>query len=129
MGRDLAELLGELKEDIASYAENKFELFKLNAYERVGRVTGLLSYGLLMIILAFFVLLFLFFSLGFFLGECLESQGLGFICVAVLCILILVIVVANKKKVQAKVINEVIEALTANDDKNDDNSEKDIDPA
>ena len=37
------------------------------------------SYGIVLILLAFFTILFLFLALGFFLGELLGSMALGFV--------------------------------------------------
>ncbi len=128
MDKDAGQIFRELKDDITTYAELKFDLFKLSAYEGVGKVAGLLSYGLILMFLAFFALLFVFFSVGFFLGELFNSIGLGFACVALIYILLMILVIINKRWVQVKVVNEVIEALTTNDDKDgSDNKQKEDD--
>lgn len=117
MEKDARQVFRELKEDITAYAESKFELFKLSSYESVGKVAGLLTYGLILICLILFALLFIFFSVGYFLGEIFHSIGLGFACVAGLYLIIMLIVVLMKKSIKTKVINEIIEALTTNDEK------------
>lgn len=117
MEKDAGQIFRELKEDITAYAESKFELFRLSTYESAGKIAGLLTYGLILICLAMFALLFIFFSLGFLLGDLFNSIGLGFACVAGVYLLIMLIVVVLKKRIKDKVINEVIEALTTNDDK------------
>jgi len=117
MEKDAGQVFRELKEDITVYAESKFELFKLSSYESVGKVAGLLTYGLILICLALFALLFIFISVGYFLGEMLHSAGLGFACVAGLYLIIMLVVVLMKKRIKTKVINEIIEALTTNDEK------------
>lgn len=127
MEKDAGQLFRELKEDITSFAELKFELLKLNSYEQVGKVTGLLAYGLILIFLALFALLFIFFSVGYFLGDLFNSMGLGFASVAGLYVILLLVIVLNKTKIKMKVINEVIEALTANDEKGNGTGNKDTD--
>ncbi|MDR0749657.1 MAG: phage holin family protein [Tannerellaceae bacterium] len=123
MEKDAGQIFRELKEDITAYAESKFELFKLSSYEKVGHVAGLLTYGLILISLALFALLFIFISAGYFLGEMFHSIGLGFACVAGLYLIIILIVIIMKRRIKTKVLNEIIEALTANDEKeNGDNS-------
>lgn len=117
MTKDTGQLFRELKEDITAFAEVKFDIFRLSAYEAIARVAGLLSYGLILMFLALFALLFLFFSVGFLLGDLFNSIGLGFASVSGLYLLIMLIVFLNKTRVQTKVINEVIGALTNNDDK------------
>ncbi|MDR1201055.1 MAG: phage holin family protein [Tannerellaceae bacterium] len=121
MEKDARQVFRELKEDITAYAESKFELFKLSSYEKAGNVAGLLTYGLILICLALFALLFIFISVGYFLGEIFHSIGLGFACVAGLYLIIMLVVVIMKKRIKTKVLNEIIEALTANDEKENGN--------
>ncbi|MDD2437479.1 MAG: hypothetical protein PHG27_07590 [Massilibacteroides sp.] len=108
----------KVKKDVIAYFELKFEYFKLSTYERTGKVFGVLSYGLILLFTAFFAFLFIFLSLGFFLGELFDSEGLGFISVAALYLISILIIVFYKKKIVDKVENEIIAALMSNDDKN-----------
>lgn len=118
MEKDSEKFFRELKDDVSAYVELKLELLKLNTYERTGKVIAVLSYGLVLLFLAFFAILFIFLALGFFLGDLLHSFGLGFGIVAVLYILLLSIIIQTKEKISTRVLNEVIAALTMNDDKN-----------
>ena len=56
----------ELKEDISTYVELRLELLKLNTYERVAKTMAVFSYGIVLVLLAFFAIFFLFLALGFF---------------------------------------------------------------
>lgn len=94
MEKDAGEIFRELKKDLSAYVELKLELLKLNTYERTGKVIAVLSYGVILLFLAFFAILFIFLALGFFLGDLFGSAGAGF-----------------------GVVNVVISALTTNDDK------------
>ena len=105
MEKDAGEIFRELKKDLSAYVELKLELLKLNTYERTGKVIAVLSYGV--------ILLFL----GFFLGDLFGSVGSGFGVVAVLYLLLIGIIVMNKDRISNKVLNVVISALTTNDDK------------
>ena len=107
----------ELKKDLSAYVELKLELLKLNTYERTGKVIAVLSYGVILLFLAFFAILFIFLALGFFLGDLFGSVGSGFGVVAVLYLLLIGIIVMNKDRISNKVLNVVISALTTNDDK------------
>jgi hypothetical protein len=129
MEKDSKQVFRELKDNILTYAELKVELFKLGAYEHTGKLVGMLSYGLILILLAFFVLLFLFLSAGFFLSELFHSEGLGFGCIAVIYLIVIGIVVANKRKISLKIANEVIAALRAGEEKNNETHEKETDPS
>lgn len=118
MEKESREIFSELKEDISAYVELKLELLKLNTYERTGKLIAVLSYGVVLMFLAFFAILFIFLALGFFLGDWFGSSGIGFAIVAILYVLLIGIIVTNKHKISDKVLNVVIAALTANDDKN-----------
>lgn len=115
--KDSDKIFHELKNDLTHYAELKLELFKLTTYERTGKVISVLSYGLVLVFLAFFAILFIFLALGFYLSELFDSFGTGFGIVAVLYLTLIGIILGMKNKLQDKVLNEVIAALTANDDK------------
>ncbi len=69
MEKDSGTVFRELKEDVSAYVELKLELLKLSTYERTGKVIAVLSYGLILLFLAFFAILFIFLALGFFLGD------------------------------------------------------------
>jgi len=113
MEKDAGEIFRELKKDLSAYVELKLELLKLNTYERTGKVIAVLSYGVILLFLAFFAILFIFLALGFFLGDLFGSAGAGFGVVAVLYLLLIGIIV----RISNKVLNVVISALTTNDDK------------
>ena len=110
MEKDAGEIFRELKKDLSAYVE-------LNTYERTGKVIAVLSYGVILLFLAFFAILFIFLALGFFLGDLFGSVGSGFGVVAVLYLLLIGIIVMNKGRISNKVLNVVISALTTNDDK------------
>lgn len=130
MEKDSGKIFRELKNDVSTYVELKLELLKLSTYERSGQLIAVLSYGLILLFLAFFAILFIFLALGFFLGDVFGSFGAGFAVVSVLYLLLIWIIIANKDKISNKVLNVVIAALNGNDDKNDTTDKKQpADPA
>jgi hypothetical protein len=120
MDIDSEALFRKLKKDISTYVGLKFELLKLNTYERTGKVISILSYGVVLLLLGFFALLFIFLSLGFFLGEVFGSSGAGFGCVVILYLILIAIVVANKKRIIDSVVNIVISSLRGNEEEQQD---------
>ncbi|RHJ85332.1 phage holin family protein [Parabacteroides sp. AM08-6] len=118
MEKESGEIFRELKKDLSAYVELKLELLKLSTYERTGRVIAVLSYGVILLFLAFFAILFIFLALGFYLGDLFGSTGSGFGIVAVLYLILIGVILLNKNTISDKVLNIVIAALTANDDKN-----------
>ena len=105
MEKDSEKIFRELKKDVSTYLELKLELLKLNTYESTGKVVSILSYGLVLMLLAFFAILFIFLALGFFLGDWFGSVGAGFVTVAFLYVILLWIIIANKEKIRLKVLN------------------------
>jgi hypothetical protein len=73
-----------------------------------------------LLLLGFFALLFIFLSLGFFLGEVFGSSGAGFGCVVILYLILIAIVVANKKRITDSVVNIVISSLRGNEEEQQD---------
>jgi hypothetical protein len=119
MKNDSEQFFQELKKDAVTYAELKIELLKLGTYERIGKVISVLSYGIVLTALVFFLVLFLFLVLGFFLSDRLQSLTAGFSVVAVLSLLLIGGVALFRKQIQSYVLNLVIATLTANDKKNE----------
>lgn len=119
MEKDSGKIFSELKKNVLTYVELKLELLKLSTYERSGQLIATLSYGLILMFMAFFAILFIFLALGFVLSDMLGSMGAGFAVVAVLYILMIGLIVANKNRICNTVLNVVIAALNSNDEKDD----------
>lgn len=117
MEKNADEIFRELKKDLSAYVELKLELLKLNTYERTGKIIAVLSYGVILLFLAFFAILFIFLALGLYLGELFDSAGSGFGVVAVLYLLLIGLIILNKDRISHTILNIVISALTTNDDK------------
>ena len=117
MGKDAEQIFRKLKEDLSAYVELKVELLKLTAYERTGKLVSVLSYGLILLFLAFFAILFIFLTRGFFLGDILDNVAGGFAIVALLYMILFAIIIFNKNKISEAIVNEIISVLTAIEDK------------
>ena len=115
-----------LKNDISTYVETRLELMKLNTYERVAKTMAVFSYGIVLVLLAFFAILVLFLALGFFLGEILNSVALGFLLVVGMYLLLFGLILLFREKISARVTNEIITAMMSKDEKED---EETTDPA
>lgn len=112
-----SEIFQNLKKDISTFIDLKLELLKLNTYEKSGNIVALLSYGLILMFLAFFAILFIFLALGFFIGEVLDNAAAGFGVVAFLYLVIILWVAANKERIRLRIVNAVLATLTANEEK------------
>jgi len=130
MKKEPDQFFQELKRDITTFAELKVELLKLETFEKTGKVISVLAFGLLVVSLVFFLILFIFIALGFFLSELFNSYGLGFSAVALLYLLLIGLSMLLKNKIRMLILNVVIEAFMENDNKennNDNSTENDTD--
>ena len=118
MDKDSGEIFQKLKKDASAYIELKLELLKLNTYERTGKVITLLSYGIILLLLAFFAILFIFLALGFYLGTIFNSLGIGFGIVALLYLVLIFLTVRFQLMIKEKIMNLIISALMSNDENN-----------
>ena len=119
MKKSAEEVIGELKDDISTYAELKLELIKLNAYEQAGKVLAVLSYGLLLFALVATAVLFILLTLGFILSEWLHSTIAGFGIVAALYLTQIVVLILYRNRIRRKIMNIIISALNTNGQNND----------
>jgi len=119
MKQEAGQFFNELKDDVLTYAELKLELLKLGTYERTGKVISVLSYGIILTALGFFLLLFIFLALGFYLSNLFDSLSAGFAVVAVLYLLLIGGVVLFREQIKNRILNIVIAALVANDKKHE----------
>ena len=117
MKKDLGNVFRELIDDVSSFAELKFELLKLNTYERISKVIAILSYGLLLSILVLISLLFAMLTLGFLFSKLLDSTTAGFGIVVTLYLILVAIVIILKKRIRLKVMNIIISALVSSEKK------------
>lgn len=124
MEKDSNKFFREVNENVVSYVEAKLELLKLSTYERIGKVTTVLSFGLVLMFLGFFAVLFIFIALGYFLGEKIGSVSAGFSIVAALYLLVMGVILMFRKQIKDKVLNIIIGALMANDEKEDESGNK-----
>ncbi|MDL2252402.1 phage holin family protein [Odoribacter sp. OttesenSCG-928-J03] len=119
---DTEQILSELKERLSEYIRLKTEWLKLTTYEKTAKIIAVLAHSLVMIILGFFSLLFVFISIGFYIGEITGSAALGFLTVFALCLIVLLIIAACRKSIQSKITNSMIKSFREQDDNEDDNN-------
>ena len=119
MKKDLENVFRELKDDVTSFAELRFELLKLNTYERISKVIAILSYGLLLSSLVLITLLFAMLTAGLLFSKWLNSTTAGFGIVVALYLILVIIVITNKNRIRLKVINIIVSTLISMDKKKD----------
>jgi mannose/fructose/N-acetylgalactosamine-specific phosphotransferase system component IIC len=119
MSKHAEDVFRELKEDVSTFAELKLELIKLNAYEQIGKLIAVLSYGLLLSALIIIATLFALLAFGFLLSALLGSTAAGFGIVTAIYLIQILLVVRYKNHIRRRVINIIIAALNSNEEKED----------
>lgn len=87
----------ESHKQIEQYIRDRILLIKLQAAEKVARLSGLLLTGMVLALLSFFILLFISIMGGYFFASITGSLYWGFGIVAALYLLLLVLVVRFRK--------------------------------
>ncbi len=123
MENDSGTIFRKLKEDLTAYLELKIAYLKVCSFEQIGKVISVLCYGLIWIFLLFFVNLFIFITLGFYLGTLFNNMGIGFACIAAVYLLTVGLLYLKRKSIKRQIENVVIRLLTEDENSNKTNHE------
>ena len=104
-------LIPVLKADVKELIATKIELARLEIFEKSSSTGSLLVYGLIIINLILFALLFAFIALGFLLGKWVGSMAGGFALVALIYLVLLIILIACRKPVLNNFKNRFLKEL------------------
>ena len=103
--------LKEYRDTITDYVEERLELTHLNAIEKTAILTGKLSVGALMLALGLFALFFLNIFLAIIIGDLLNNRAYGFMIITGFYLLLLVIALLLKSKLEMPITNFVVRQL------------------
>jgi len=108
----MLEDINNIKKDIQEYIEVKLDLFRLQIAENLSRFMSSTLNVAILGFLSFFILLFLSFAAGYFFASLLNSNELGFLCVAGFYILVMVIfLIFRKQIIDRPVIKAIMKLL------------------
>jgi hypothetical protein len=74
--------INDLRKDILEYIEVKLDLVRLHTAENLSRIFSNVATIAVIGYLLFFIIFFISFAAGFYIGSLLDSNELGFLCVA-----------------------------------------------
>lgn len=116
MENDAEQILKKVRDDITVFIDLKIRILRLTVVEKIARVLAFLSYGLVILLFAFFTVLFLFVALGFFLGNLLNNVALGFLVVGGLYLFLTMCSILARYKIRLVFINLIIRSFQMHDD-------------
>jgi hypothetical protein len=86
-----------LKSDVTEWVKTKLELLRLETLDKTATAATLLLYGLILLNIVFFALLFAFLTLGVLLGQWVGSLAGGFALISLLYLLLLGLLILGRK--------------------------------
>lgn len=108
------------------YLDSQLNLIRLKTVERSSRLIASLIVDGAKIILTLFIIFFLCLALGFYLGEVLGSNSLGFLATAVIFLVILLLIRVLEPKLETKFMDLSIRRFSAKWDDESDEEENNL---
>lgn len=97
-----------LREAVADYLQARLQLTKVQAFEKIAKVTGIVFSMLIVALLACFTVLFVGLMLGFLIADLTHSNAIGFSVVGGLFIIMLAFLIIKREGILEKPIAEKI---------------------
>jgi hypothetical protein len=117
MEKDFSDWWKEVREDVANYLAARGNLTRIQAYEKVAKVTGVLVSFVILAFLFGFLIVFMLIMVGSWIAELTGSTVLGYTSVALLLFALFFLLAFNRKSMLEKPFTEkVIEALYDEED-------------
>jgi hypothetical protein len=101
----------DLKKDVLEYIEVKFDLIRLHTAENLSRIFSNVATIAIIGYLLFIIVLFISFATGFYIGSLLDSNELGFLCVAGFYTLLLILFLTFRKQIVERPVIKAIVRL------------------
>ncbi|HRH61651.1 MAG TPA: hypothetical protein PL045_13830, partial [Chitinophagaceae bacterium] len=98
----------ESRRNIEEYFQNYMLLLKLQAAEKISKLIAVITSGLLIATLGFFILFFLSILAAYYFTDVTGSKYMGFGIIAAFYLLVFILVLAFRKKVVGKYITNVV---------------------
>lgn len=112
MEKDSEKYFREVKEELTEYVKLRSDLLKVNIYEKTAKVTSAMLINLLIIISAYFTILFISIMVGIVLSKATHSYLIGFGIITFLyLILFLILAVFRRRQLQLYFANLVAKIL------------------
>jgi hypothetical protein len=109
----------ELTESITDYLETSYKLAVIEAADKSTKMLASVTAFCIVLLLGLFVILFAGVALGIWLGNLVNNAALGFVLVAALFLLIILLLIAMRKRIVFPVIrNTLINMLYEENDQN-----------
>ena len=110
--KNLRDWWNELREDLNTYLRARAQLTKLEAYEKIARIIGVMISFFILAVLVGFVIIFVLIMIGSWIVQLTGSVAIGFSSVALFVVgLFIFLSVKRKSVLEQPVSKRVLEAL------------------
>ena len=117
MEKDFSSWWKEVREDVSNYLQARGKLTKIQAYEKIAKVTSVIISFLILAFLVGFVIIFLLLMIGSWVAQLTNSTTIGVSSVAILVIGFFIFLAVKRKSVLERPITGwIIEALYDEED-------------
>lgn len=105
---NLKSVLSQLRDAGSEYFQARLQLTKLQAFEKIARVTGIVFSLLIISLVGCFTIVFVGLMSGFLISDLTNSNAIGFSVVGVLFVILFIILIINREKLLEKPIAEKV---------------------
>jgi hypothetical protein len=106
-----SEFFSSYKNLLTDYIEERMELAQLSAVEKTAILTAKLSFAAMVIAFGLFALFFINILFALFLGDLLHSRTMGFLVVVCFYLLLILITILLRKKIEGPIMNMVVKQI------------------
>lgn len=110
--KDFDALIDETKAELSTYVEKRLKSIKLRTYEKTAITGSYITYGLVIILMIYFILFLLLLTLGYLLGEWLNSTAAGFGVLILLSSFCLFVFIKRGKRFRRYVTNLIVSIIS-----------------
>lgn len=110
------------------YVDTQIKLLRLRSLSKGSRIFGSMALDIVKIVFTLFIIFFCSLALGFYLGELLESNALGFLLTGVIFFISVLLIRLFEPRLESFLVNLTIRKITKNwdDDEGEDEQEAGI---
>jgi len=128
MANDFSTWWEEVKEDLSGYLQARGKLTKIQAYEKIAKITGVMVSFIILAFIVVFVIIFVLIMVGSWIYDLTGSAAIGFSSVALLVVgLFVFLLLKRKTMLEIPVSRGVITALYEEEDFLEDKNQSDSD--
>ncbi len=108
------------------YVDTQIKLLRLKGLSKGSRIFGSMALDIVKLVFTLFIIFFCSLALGFYLGELLDSNALGFLLTGVIFFILVLLIRSFEPKLESFLVNVTIRKVTSKWDDDDEEEEKEV---